>query len=154
MGRLGIRRETIAGLRLTVAAPLGAGANRVAMLALLNWNLRWLVEQSPLQMRRLLIASGPEPLWRGGLSAPNSLFLRADLPLIGEDGSSTLLHEAAHVLFPVDASDDADWIDEGLAEYLSVRALLESGGLSPARYRASIDGFRRRGQRAPGLEGD
>ncbi len=150
-GRLGVKRETIADVAITIAAPIGARAQRVSMLALLRWNLPWFVEQAPAVPSHLLIVSGPDPLWRGGLSAPNSLFIHADLALISEDGSSPLMHEVAHVLFPVDAADDEDWIDEGLAEYLSLRALRESGTLSEQRYQGSIRHFRKRGERAGSL---
>jgi hypothetical protein len=150
-GRIGVKRETIADVAITIAAPVGARAQRVSMLALLRWNLSWLVEQAPAVPSHLLIVAGPDPLWRGGLSAPNSLFIHADLALISEDGSSPLLHEVAHVLFPVDAADDEDWIDEGLAEYISLRALRESGTLSAQRYQRSIRHFRKRGERASSL---
>ncbi len=150
-GRIGVKRETIADIAITIAAPYGARAQRVSMLALLRWNLPWFVEQAPEAPSHLLIVSGPDPLWRGGLSAPNSLFIHADLALISEDGSSPLMHEVAHVLFPVDAADEEDWIDEGLAEYLSLRVLRESGTISEKRYERSIDHFRKRGERASSL---
>jgi hypothetical protein len=151
LGRLGVKRETIAGLPVTVAAPIGVRAQRVSMLALLRWNLGWYLEQLPKKPERMLIVAGPDPLWRGGLSAPNSLFLHSDLALISEDGSSPLLHEVAHVLFPVDAAHSADWIDEGLAEYLSLRVMRETGTLSASRYRSSIKHFRKRGQSVKSL---
>jgi hypothetical protein len=150
-GRLGIKRETIAGMPITVAAPVGSRAQRVSMLALLRWNLPWFLDQVPTVPERLLIVSGPDPLWRGGLSAKNSLFLHADLPLISNDGSSPLMHEVAHVLFPVNAAPQSDWIDEGLAEYLSLRVLKETGPISSTRYQRSISHFRMRGNRADSL---
>jgi hypothetical protein len=153
-GRIGVRRETIADVDIAIAAPVGARAQRVSMLALLRWNLPWFVEEAPAVPSHLLIVSGPDPLWRGGLSAPNSLFIHADLPLISEDGSSPLMHEVAHVLFPVDAADEEDWIDEGLAEYLSLRVLRESGTLSESRYQRSIRHFRKRGKQASNLYSD
>ncbi len=153
-GRIGVRRETIADVDVAVAAPVGARAQRVSMLALLRWNLPWFVEEAPAVPSRLLIVAGPDPLWRGGLSAPNSLFIHADLALISEDGSSPLMHEVAHVLFPVDAADEEDWIDEGLAEYLSLRVLRETGTLSESRYQRSIRHFRKRGKQAKSLYSD
>ena len=39
MGKLGVRRETIAGTRIAVAAPEGQTVRRMDMLALLNWIL-------------------------------------------------------------------------------------------------------------------
>ena len=151
VGRLGIKRETIAGLPITVAAPIGARAQRVTMLAMLRWNLGWMLEQTPAVPERLLIVSGADPLWRGGLSAQTSLFLHADLPLISNDGSSPLLHEVAHVLYPVNAAEEEDWIDEGVAEFIGLRAMRETGTLSQARYEDSIAYFRRRGDRVKSL---
>lgn len=152
-GKLGIKRDNIADIRLMVAAPTGARAQRVSMLALLRWNLPWMSSHTPVSPQRLLIVSGPDPLWRGGLSALNSLYVHADLPLISEDGSSPLLHEIAHVLFPVNAASNEDWIDEGLPEYLSLRALKETGSLSSARYNSAISHFRERGRRVSSLYG-
>ena len=42
---------------------------------------------------RLLIVSAGDPMWRGGLSGPSSMFLHSDRPLISENRTSTLLHE-------------------------------------------------------------
>ena len=152
-GRLGIRRENIAELKVTLASPIGAGTQRVAMLALLRWNLPWLAAEAPQPPERLLIVSGPDPLWRGGLSGPQSLYVHGDLPIIGEDGTSPLLHEICHVLFPVRAAWAEDWIDEGLAEYLSLRVLKETGTISKTRYRDSIEAFRQRGAEISSLGG-
>jgi hypothetical protein len=85
-------------------------------------------------------------MWLGALSAPNSIFVHANRPLISENGTSTIVHEMVHVLLmDLDTPRDQDWIDEGLAEFLSLRALKDSGTISTARYDAAIAGFRRRG---------
>ena len=152
VGDLGIRRDSVAGVQMAVAAPVGAGAQRLSMLAMLNWNLAWYLQQTPLHPKRLLVVSGPDPLWRGGRSAPNSLFLHADLPMISEDGSSPLLHEFAHVLFPVHAAPEEDWIDEGVAEYLSLRVMRETGTITPARYNRAISHMRERGKAVASLQ--
>lgn len=152
VGDLGIRRDQVAGVHLAVAAPVGARAQRLTMLAMLNWNLAWYLQQTPLRPKRLLVVSGPDPLWRGGRSAPNSLFLHADMPMISEDASSPLLHEFAHVLFPVNAAPQDDWIDEGVAEYLSLRVMRETGTITPARYNGAISHFRERGKTVSSLQ--
>ena len=152
-GRLGIRREEIADIKITIASPIRTGTQRVAMLALLRWNLPWLANEAPVLPERVLVVSGPDPMWRGGLSGPGSLFVHGDLPMISEDGTSPLLHEMCHVLFPVNAAWEQDWIDEGLAEYLSLRVLKETGTISKSRYRRSIKDFRDRGQSVSSLDG-
>lgn len=152
-GRLAIRRERIAGIQVAVGGPLGQSVQRVSMLALMRWTLPSLVELIPGEpAERLVVLSARDPMWRGGLSGPFSLYIHAERPLLSEDGTSTLLHELVHVLLPVNAADDQDWIDEGLAEYLALRLLRDSDTISTRRYAASIDRFRRRsvGQRLTG----
>ena len=144
-GRLAIRRERIAGIQVAVGGPLGQSVQRVSMLALMRWTLPSLVELIPGEPAdRLVVLSAGDPMWRGGLSGPNSLYIHAERPLLSEDGTSTLLHELVHVLLPVNAADDQDWIDEGLAEYLTLRLLRDSDTISGRRYAASIERFRRR----------
>ncbi len=150
-GRLNIRRDQIDGTRVTIAGPIGQGVQRVSMLALLRWTLPELLDIAPDPPRRLLVVSAADPMWRGGLSGPGSLFIHADLPLLSEDGTSTLLHETLHAVLPVPTADDHDWIDEGLAEYLTLRLLERSGSISPARFIAAVERFRKRGQRTNGL---
>ena len=51
------------------------------------------------------VVGAADPMWRGGLSASNSLFLHADRPLISENGTSTLVHELTHVITRVRGAD-------------------------------------------------
>jgi len=150
-GRLGIKRDNIDGTQVTVAGPVGQGVHRVSMLALLRWNLPELLEFVPEPPESLLIVSAGEPMWRGGLSGPASLYMHADLPLLSEDGTSTLLHESVHALLPVPAAREHDWIDEGLAEYLTLELLRRSGTISQRRFDGAIDRFRRRGRSVKSL---
>jgi hypothetical protein len=145
-GTLGIRRDTISGIRVTIAAPPGEGVQRVSMLALLRWTLPEITALLDEPPGRLTIVSAGDPMWRGGLSAPASLFVHAERPLLSENGTSALVHEVIHVLLPVPAETRHDWIDEGLAEYLTLRVLRDSGSISPGRYRSAIKRFRRRGE--------
>ncbi|UCG73498.1 MAG: hypothetical protein JSV45_03760 [Chromatiales bacterium] len=150
-GRLNIRRDLIDGTQVTIAGPVGEGVQRVSMLALLRWTLPALLDIAPDAPRRLLVVSAADPMWRGGLSGPGSLFMHADLPLLSEDGTSTLLHETVHAVLPVPTADDHDWIDEGLAEYLTLRLLERTGTISPARFLAAVERFRERGTTADGV---
>jgi hypothetical protein len=138
-GRLGVRRERIAGVEVTVAAPMDQGARRMDILAFLNWNLpelRAIVDELP---ERILVVSARDEMWRGGLSGPNSLYLHADRPLISENGTSTTLHELVHVVTRLRGRDGGDWIVEGLAEYYSMKLMWRSGTISRKRYQR---GFR------------
>lgn len=140
LGELGIRRETIAGIRVAVAGPVGQSVRRMDALALLNWTLPELERLLPELPARLTIVSAGDPMWRGGLSAPLSLFVHADRPLISENGTSTLLHEIMHLTLAINAADGYDWIVEGLAEYYSLQLLHRSGTISHSRFaRAKAD---------------
>ena len=137
-GRLGVRRERIAGVRVVVAGPLNQGVRRLDMLALLNWNLPRLRRLVPDMPERILVVSAGDPMWRGGLSGPSSLFIHADRPLLSENGSSTLVHELVHVATRIDGELGADWIVEGIAEYYSLKLLWRSGTLTDHRYKQTF----------------
>lgn len=137
LGRLGVRNETIAGVRVVVAAPVGQSVRRMDMLAMFNWTLPDLLRLLPDFPRRLTIVSAGEPMWRGALSAPGSFYVHADRPMISENGTSTIMHEAIHIGLGVDAVKGADWIIEGLAEYYALEILRRSGTITEKRYRSA-----------------
>ena len=134
LGDLGVRRERIAGTRVAVAAPENQGVRRMDILALLNWTLPELRRIVPDMPPRLTVVSAGTPMWRGGLSAPQSIYIHADRPLISENGTSTLLHEVVPVALGASAEGNYDWIVEGLAEFYSLQLLRRSGSITPARY--------------------
>ena len=138
-GRLGVRRERIAGVRAAVAAPESEQVRRLDMLALLNWTLPELARVVPEMPARLTIVSAGEPMWRGGLSAPQSIYIHADRPLISENGTSSLLHEILHVAIDMHATAGYDWIIEGFAEFYSLELLRRSGTISPSRHAAALE---------------
>lgn len=133
-GHIGVRRETIGGTRVAVAAPVGQGVHRMDLTAFLRWTLPTLTSLFDQPPSRLLVASAGEPMWRGALSGPSSLFLHADRPMISENATSTVLHELIHVSMNARAAEGADWIVEGLAEFYSLEVLLRSGAISASRY--------------------
>jgi predicted metalloprotease with PDZ domain len=137
-GRLGVRRELIAGVRVVVAGPLNEGVRRLDMLALLNWNLPRAKRLFPDMPKRIIIVSAGDPMFRGGLSGPNSLFIHADRPLLSENGSSTLIHELVHVANRLEGEKGADWIVEGIAEYYSLKLMWRSGTLDDHRYKQTF----------------
>jgi len=138
VGNIGVRREKIAGVRVAIAGPQGHSVRRMDMLALLNWTLPELAALLPQPLPRLTIVSAGEPMWRGGLSAPASLYVHADRPLISENGTSPLMHEVVHTALSIRSEDDADWIAEGLAEYYGLELLKRGGAISTRRYAIAI----------------
>ena len=138
LGDLGVRREEIAGIRVAVAGPVNHSIRRLDTLALLNWTLPELARLLPKLPRRLTIVSAGDPMWRGGLSAPQSLYLHADRPLISENATSTLLHEVMHLSLALSTDDGYDWIVEGLAEFYSLELLRRSGTISPSRHALAL----------------
>ena len=153
MGKLGIRRETIAGTRVAIAAPQDHDVRRMDMLALLNWTLPELNEVLPGALPRLTIVSAGAPMWRGGLSAPASLFLHADRPLISENATSSLMHEVVHTALGLRPVDGYDWIVEGLAEYYSIELLKRGHAISRNRATRAFEQQKKWGERADSLCG-
>ena len=138
MGQLGVRLDRISGTRIVVAGPENNNVRRLDIITFLNWTLPEVYRLVPEPADRLTVISAGDPMWRGGLSASQSLYLHADRPLVSENGTSTLLHEVMHVVFGMRAEAGFDWIVEGLAEYYTVEILNRSGGLSANRTRRSL----------------
>jgi hypothetical protein len=134
MGDLGVRRENIAGVRVAIAGPVDNDVRRMDTLALLRWTLPEVSRLFPDMPARLTIVSAGNPMWRGGLSAPQSMFVHSSRPLISENATSTLLHEVMHLLLRLSADDGYDWIVEGLAEFYSLEILHRSGTISDERF--------------------
>jgi predicted metalloprotease with PDZ domain len=100
---------------------------------------------------RLLIVSAGDPMWRGGLSGPASVFVHSDRPLISENRTSTLLHELVHVALGIRGDEESDWIVEGLAEYYSLETLRRSGSISAQRHKEALHRLGRWAQRSTTL---
>lgn len=152
VGKVGVRRERIGHSRVSVAAPLGEGVHRMDTLAFLRWTLPTLQDVFPDFPARLLVLSAGDPMWRGALSGPGSLFVHAERPLISENGTSTYLHELVHVAMRARSRPGSDWIVEGLAEYYSLEALRRSGALSAQRFEKAHAELAAWGRSAPSLE--
>ena len=152
VGKIGKRSEIIAGVQTIIAAPTGSSARRQDILAFLNWNLPHLQEVFPTTFPdRVLIATAGDPMWRGGLSGPASLFIHADRPLVSENRTSTLLHELAHVAMGIRGDEESDWIVEGFAEYYSIETLHRSGGIGKQRYDEAMQRLRTWAKQTPNL---
>lgn len=151
LGDVGVRWATIADTQIAVAGPVGHGFRRQDILAFMRWTFPAFKDIFPGVGHRLLIVGAGDPMWRGGLSGPDSLFIHADRPLISENGTSTLLHELGHVAMPLRAEPGADWIVEGLAEYYALEVLVRSGTTSPRRHRKSLEDVEEWGRLADDL---
>lgn len=150
-GKIGSRNEKIADVRVVVAAPTGDSARRQDMLTFLKFTLPRIQEVFPHLPPRLLIVSAGDPMWRGGLSGPASMFLHSDRPLISENRTSTLLHELVHIALGIRGDEESDWIVEGLAEYYSLEALRRSGSISAQRHKEAMHRLARWAKRSTTL---
>ena len=152
-GKLQTTRETIAGSRVTVAAPRGERTDQVAVIAILRQALPELLGAFGKLPRKLLIVRSGDPMWRGGLSAPGSLWLHADRPLLSQNGTSPIIHELSHVITEIRGGPVDDWIAEGLAEYYSLEIGRRAKLISDERFAKSIRLSRKSGAKVETLQG-
>jgi hypothetical protein len=145
LGRLGVLRERIGGSSVAVAGPFRQEFRRQDILALMRWTLPSLRDVLGELPPRLLVVGAGDPMWRGGLSGPSSVFVHADRPLITTDGTSPLLHELFHASTGARSVVDGDWVVEGLAELYSVEMLVRSRTISKRRYRRVLEKIEERG---------
>lgn len=133
-GKIGSRRAQLGDTDVTVAAPVGEGMRRMDILTLLTFVWPEVQALFPRDPAKLLIVGAGDPMWRGGLSAPNSIYFQADRPLVSENGTSSLVHELVHVFSRIRDTEKSDWISEGLAEYYAIELMRRAGGMSEDRY--------------------
>ena len=153
-GQISSRKEVLLGTRISVAAPQTGSVQRNVTLALMNGLMPELKKVFGELPSKILIVSADDPMWRGGLSGPRSLFMHADRPLISENGSSTLVHELVHVVSRMRAKSQDDWIVEGLAEYYSIELLYRAGLLSESRRERAFDWMKDHGKSVKSLNTD
>lgn len=153
-GDLDHYEDEIDGMALRVAAPDSHDVHLRDMVAFLRLVLPTLAEAAGTLPPRLTIVSADDPMWRGGLSGPESLYLHADRPLVDRDGSSPLLHEVVHVLTRARSAPGADWIVEGIAEWVSLDILRRSGAVSQVSFERSLEHLRKRGRRVKRFTGE
>jgi hypothetical protein len=149
LGRLGVLRERVAGTRVAVAGPFKQKLRRQDILALMRWTLPTLRSVLGELPPRLLVVGAGDPMWRGGLSGPSSVFIHAERPLIEGNGTSPLLHELFHAATGAISVVDGDWVVEGLAELYSVELLVRSRTMSRRRYERVLARIAERGAGAP-----
>ena len=151
VGRINVLRTRIQGMQVTVAAPHKSAFRRNDLIALLRWNLPGARELLGRLPDRLLIVGADDPMWRGGLSGPDSFFIHSARPLIDEDYTSPPLHELVHALMHARAGHDGDWVVESLAEYYSLELLRRSRSISKSAYRRSARKLAKKAENALSL---
>jgi hypothetical protein len=152
LGHLGVLRERIAGCSVAVAGPVQQGLRRHDILALLRWTLPSLRDVTGSLPGRLLVVGAGDPMWRGGLSGPRSVFVHSDRPLMSHDLTSPVLHELVHSVLGLRAGPGGDWIVEGLAELYSLELLVRSKTVSRRRFRNALQRLAREGADVPILD--
>ncbi len=144
-GKLGARQARIKGTQIVVSAPQGESFRRMDVLTFLNFGWREMHKAFGVAPPKLLVVGASDPMWRGGLSAPNSLYLHADRPMVSENGTSPILHELTHMVTrisgQVTATTNDDWIAEGLAEFYSFELLYRADGMTKARRNRILKGL-------------
>ncbi len=132
-GKLGTRIDRIGNTRISVSAPKESNFRRMDMLTFLNVVWPQVEKAFGKTPPFLLIVGADDPMWLGGLSAPNSLYLHEDRPLVSENGTSALIHELSHMVSGIRGRKNHDWIAEGLIEFYSVELLYRAGAMTTSR---------------------
>jgi hypothetical protein len=151
-GDVGTRREWIEDMEVSIAGPKGEDVRRNDLLAFINATAPEMRHAFGTLPSKVLILGAGDPMWRGGLSGPRSLFLHADRPTISENGTSTLMHELTHVITRIRGVKGDDWIAEGLAEFYSIELLHRGGLLSEMRHKRALDWMKRHGKNVKRLQ--
>lgn len=150
-GDVGTRREYLPDFEVVVAAPKGDTMRRNDVLAFVISSAEEMRHAFGRLPHKLLIAGAGDPMWRGGLSSPNSLYLHADRPMISENGTSSLIHEMVHVITRIRGAKGQDWIAEAFAEFYSIKLLQRSGLISDARADKAYAWMRNHGRQVKSL---
>lgn len=145
VGELGARRDDVGSTYFSVVAPKGSHADRTGWLTLASLVYPELERAFGKVPEKILMVSADDPMWRGGLSGPNSFYFHSSRRAISENGTSPLFHELTHVVTRLSGGKRDDWIVEGLAEYYSIELLRRAGGYDDDRKAAILDSLAKRG---------
>jgi hypothetical protein len=146
LGRFRRTDADVHGTAVTIAAAAGGTVGPERVLDLLQRALPVLHEILGRPRSRLLIVTGADPMWRGGLSGEDSFYMHGDRPLRTPDQTSPYLHELFHVSAPFRPAPDAHWVTEGLAELYSVEIQRRIGMLDDEGYGKALRLFARYGR--------
>ncbi|MGV3591875.1 MAG: hypothetical protein ACO1PZ_09300 [Gammaproteobacteria bacterium] len=152
VGRVSAQRARVGGDTLfSIAAPLNTGVEKMTYLALVSLAWPEIEKAFDVSPAKLLMVTGDDPLWRGGLSGPNSFFFHSSRRAISENGTSPLFHELSHVLTRISGDFNDDWIAEGIAEYYGIELLYRAGAYDDARRADILDDLAEWGSEAKKL---
>jgi hypothetical protein len=146
LGTFGLERQEIAGIMVQVAGAPHTGLVAKDLFNLLERTLPTLKKLLLAEPDTVLVVSAPDPMWHGGISGENSFFMHGKRPLRTPDKTSPYLHELFHVLQPYKPAADADWIEEGLAEFYSLELQRRAGLIDAAAYARALGYFERFGK--------
>jgi len=145
LGQFAFDHQEIAGTMVQVARAPGSGLQPAELFHFLDGTLPALKKLLNTGPETVLLVSAPDPMWHGGISGARSFFIHADRPLRTPDKTSPYLHELFHVLQPYKPAADADWIEEGLAEFYSLELQRRAGLIDAAAYTRALGYFERYG---------
>lgn len=154
VGRIDAVEFEVEGMKVSLATTRKLGIDLMELRAFLRWTLPTFENILGQLPPRLVIVGAGDPMWRGGLSGPESIYLHRDRPLVDDDGTSPLLHELTHVFMGAKAGPGGDWVVEGIAEYYAIEVLYRSGGMSTEERLETLRYLRRKGRRVKELEVD
>ena len=145
LGKFTFDHQEIAGTMVQVARAPGSRLQAPELFRFLDGTFPVLKKLLNAEPETVLMVSAPDPMWHGGLSGSRSFFIHADRPLRTPDKTSPYLHELFHVLQPYKPAADADWIEEGLAEFYSLELQRRAGLIDAAAYTRALGYFERYG---------
>jgi hypothetical protein len=145
LGKFDLDRQDIGGVMVQLARVPGAKLTAANVFHFLSATLPAMQKLLIVEPEMVLAVVAPDPMWHGGISGDHSFFMHADRPLRTPDKTSPYLHELFHVLQPYKPGADADWIEEGLAEFYSLELQRRAGLLDPAAYARALGYFGRFG---------
>jgi hypothetical protein len=145
LGKFDLDRQEIARIMVELARAPGAKLAAKDILRFLDQTLPALQKLLHAEPANLLVVSAPDPMWHGGISSEHSFFIHAGRPLRTPDKTSPYLHELFHVLQPYKPAADADWIEEGLAEFYSLELQRRAGLIDAAAFARALEYFQRYG---------
>jgi hypothetical protein len=145
LGKFDLDRQEIAQVMIELVRVPGSALSPTELFHFLDRTLPALNKLLLARPESLLVVSAPDPMWHGGISGEHSLFMHAGRPLRTPDKTSPYLHELFHVLQPYKPAADADWIEEGLAEFYSLELQRRAGLIDAAAYARALGYFERFG---------
>ncbi len=145
LGKFTLDRQEIADTMVLVARAPGSALAPAEFFHFFGATLPALKKLLAADTETMLLISAPDPMWHGGISGEHSFYMHAKRPLRTPDKTSPYLHEMFHVLQPYKPGADADWIEEGLAEFYSLELQRRAGLIDAAAYRRALGYFARFG---------